>query len=83
MPWMEGGYVREQGSVTRTVLDGLMKGRTVIAVAHRRSTIARMDRRVLGIRHARAAIGAEWHLYGLWRRQSGGFTPELLGAAAK
>jgi ATP-binding cassette subfamily B multidrug efflux pump len=71
-------------------LDGLMEGRTVIAIAHRLSTIARMDRLVV-LDHGRiveagthAQLLAENGTYArLWRRQSGGFTPELLDAAAK
>ena len=71
-------------------LDGLMEGRTVIAIAHRLSTIARMDRLVV-LDHGRIAeSGTHAQLLAgngtyarLWRRQSGGFTPELLDVAAK
>jgi ATP-binding cassette subfamily B multidrug efflux pump len=71
-------------------LDGLMEGRTVIAIAHRLSTIARMDRLVV-LDHGRiveagthAQLLASNGTYArLWRRQSGGFTPELLDASAK
>ncbi len=66
-----------------------MGGRTVIAIAHRLSTIARMDRLVV-LDHGRivgggthGAAGAGGTYARLWRRQSGGFTPELLDAAAK
>ena len=61
-------------------LDGLMEGRTVIAIAHRLSTLARMDRIVVleaghiveqGT-HA-ALLAADGVYAGLWRRQSGGF----------
>jgi ATP-binding cassette, subfamily B, multidrug efflux pump len=71
-------------------LDGLMEGRTVIAIAHRLSTIARMDRLVVldhgriveSGTHAQLLAGNGTYAR-LWRRQSGGFTPELLDAAAK
>ncbi len=61
-------------------LDGLMEGRTVIAIAHRLSTLARMDRIVVldGGRiveqgtHA-ALLAADGAYAALWRRQSGGF----------
>ena len=61
-------------------LDGLMEGRTVIAIAHRLSTLARMDRIVVldagriveqGSHAALLAAGGAYA--GLWRRQSGGF----------
>jgi ATP-binding cassette subfamily B multidrug efflux pump len=71
-------------------LDGLMRGRTVIAIAHRLSTIARMDRLVV-LDHGRIVeMGSHSQLLAhngtyarLWRRQSGGFTPELADLAAK
>ena len=67
-----------------------MHGRTVIAIAHRLSTIARMDRLVV-LDHGRIVeIGQPCQLLAhngtyarLWRRQSGGFTPELADVAAK
>ncbi len=72
-------------------LDGLMEGRTVIAIAHRLSTLARMDRIVVldagriveqGTHAALLAAGGTYA--GLWRRQSGGFredAPSVVGVA--
>ena len=61
-------------------LDGLMEGRTVIAIAHRLSTLARMDRIVvleagrIVEQGAHAALLAADGVYAaLWQRQSGGF----------
>ena len=61
-------------------LDRLMAGKTVIAVAHRLSTLARMHRLVV-LEHGRAAesgthaeLLAAGGVYAkLWQRQSGGF----------
>jgi ATP-binding cassette subfamily B multidrug efflux pump len=80
----------EVEAAIQSQLDGLMDGRTVIAIAHRLSTIARMDRLVV-LDHGRivesgthAQLLAHNGTYArLWHRQSGGFTPELLDAAAK
>jgi ATP-binding cassette subfamily B multidrug efflux pump len=80
----------EVEAAIQSQLDGLMDGRTVIAIAHRLSTIARMDRLVVLDRGRLAESGTHADLLArngiyarLWRRQSGGFTPELLDVAAK
>jgi len=61
-------------------LGTLIAGKTVIAVAHRLSTIARMDRLIV-LDHGRiveqgshaALLAANGQYAALWRRQSGGF----------
>ncbi len=68
-------------------LETLMEGRTVIAVAHRLSTIARLDR-IIVIDDGRIVeqgshdeLLAQDGLYArLWRRQTGGFLPRHLAA---
>jgi ATP-binding cassette subfamily B multidrug efflux pump len=70
----------EVEAAIQTSLSALMEGKTVIAVAHRLSTIARMDRLVV-MDHGRiveegghSELIARGGLYAdLWRRQSGGF----------
>ena len=68
-------------------LDELMEGRTVIAIAHRLSTVARMDKLAIldegriveqGTHAELLALGGRYAA--LWARQSGGFLPEMLGA---
>jgi ATP-binding cassette subfamily B multidrug efflux pump len=61
-------------------LDTLMAGKTVIAITHRLSTIARMDRLIV-LDHGRIVeqgthdelLRHDGHYAALWRRQSGGF----------
>jgi ATP-binding cassette subfamily B multidrug efflux pump len=80
----------EVEAAIQSQLDDLMQGRTVIAIAHRLSTIARMDRLVVLDRGRIVETGNHAQLLAqngtyarLWRRQSGGFTPELADVAAK
>ncbi|MCZ7658213.1 MAG: ABC transporter ATP-binding protein/permease [Xanthobacteraceae bacterium] len=70
----------EVEAAIQSSLGTLMEGRTVIAVAHRLSTIARMDRLIVldrgriveeGSHEALLRLGG--HYAALWRRQSGGF----------
>jgi len=70
----------ESEAVIQEQLEGLMAGRTVIAVAHRLSTIARMDRLVvleagrIVEEGSHAALLARGGAYArMWARQSGGF----------
>ncbi len=74
-------------AIQEQLLD-LMQGKTVIAIAHRLSTVARMDRLVvLEAGHvvesgAHAQLLAAGGLYAkLWRHQSGGFLAEDLPPA--
>jgi ATP-binding cassette, subfamily B, multidrug efflux pump len=68
-------------------LEHLMEGKTVIAIAHRLSTLSRMDRLVV-LDHGRiveqgthAALLRQGGVYArLWRRQSGGFVPDPAAA---
>lgn len=73
-----------EGAIQEQLL-GLMQGKTVIAVAHRLSTIARMDRLIVLDRGRIVEQGShselldlDGHYAALWRHQSGGFLPEYL-----
>jgi ATP-binding cassette, subfamily B, multidrug efflux pump len=70
----------EVEAVIQQSLDGLMAGKTVIAVAHRLSTLARMDRLIVLDHGQVAEQGTHAQLLErggvyakLWQRQSGGF----------
>lgn len=73
----------EAEAVIQEQLQGLMRGKTVLAVAHRLSTIASLDRLIV-LEHGRVAesgthteLLASGGLYAdLWARQSGGFLGE-------
>ena len=78
----------EVEAAIQDALHGMMEGKTVIAVAHRLSTIARMDRIVvldegkIVETGSHATLLAKGGLYaGFWRRQSGGFITTDLEAA--
>ena len=70
----------EVEAVIQEQLVGLMEGKTVIAIAHRLSTLASMDRLVV-LEHGRVVEqGSHAQLLerggtyaALWKRQSGGF----------
>ncbi|WP_291299442.1 ABC transporter ATP-binding protein [Elioraea sp.] len=70
----------ESEAVIQEQLETLMAGRTVIAVAHRLSTIARMDRlvvmeegRIVEQGSHAALLAADGAYARMWNRQSGGF----------
>ena len=71
-------------------LYNLMEGKTVIAVAHRLSTIAAMDRLIIMDRGRIVEEGSHQHLLrqggiyaSLWQRQSGGFLAHEVEADAQ
>lgn len=68
----------------------LMTNKTVIAIAHRLSTLAAMDRiivldqgRIIEVGRQEALIAANGLYAALWRRQSGGFIAAELGAETR
>ena len=78
----------EVEAAIQSSLETLMAGKTVIAVAHRLSTIARMDRLIVldagrvveqGTHQELLRLGG--HYAALWRHQSGGFIDAGLRAA--
>ncbi|MCB1422828.1 MAG: ATP-binding cassette domain-containing protein, partial [Nitratireductor sp.] len=67
----------------RENLDEMMKGKTVIAIAHRLSTLAEMDRLVIIDKGKITEAGTHRELLkrkglyaNLWARQAGGFLPQ-------
>ncbi|HEY0466703.1 MAG TPA: ATP-binding cassette domain-containing protein, partial [Polyangiaceae bacterium] len=71
-------------------LDGVMKGKTVIVVAHRLSTVSHLDRILVFEQGAIVEDGSHAELlakggayYRLWSRQAGGFLPESPRRAAQ
>ncbi|NCV40661.1 MAG: ATP-binding cassette domain-containing protein, partial [Betaproteobacteria bacterium] len=67
-------------SLIQDAIDQLCKGRTVIAIAHRLSTLARMDRilvmdqgRIIESGTHDQLLAAQGHYALLWQRQSAGF----------
>jgi ATP-binding cassette subfamily B multidrug efflux pump len=70
-------------------LGALMQGKTVVAIAHRLSTLAQMDRLVV-LEHGRIVeqgshrelLAHNGHYATLWRRQAGGFIDDAEGMEA-
>jgi ATP-binding cassette subfamily B protein len=67
-------------------LDNLMRGRTVVVVAHRLSTISHMDRilvfdqgKVIEDGSHQQLLSTDGHYAHLWNMQAGGFLPEKDG----
>ena len=75
----------ETESLIQDAIDQLCKGRTVVAIAHRLSTLARMDRilvmdqgNIVEEGTHQSLLALEGHYASLWQRQSAGF----IGASA-
>ena len=78
-----------EGAIQRT-LYGMMEGKTVIAIAHRLSTLARMDRIVVLDQGRIVEDGSHTALLAsggihadLWAHQSGGFLGDASSEAAQ
>lgn len=70
----------------QAALWALMRGRTAIVIAHRLSTVRRMDRLIVLeggkiVEHGRhdQLVAVDGHYAALWQHQSGGFLQELAG----
>lgn len=70
----------ETESLIQDAIDRLCKGRTVIAIAHRLSTLARMDRilvmdqgKIVEEGSHQSLLALDGHYASLWQRQSAGF----------
>ena len=70
----------EVESAIQSALERVMRGKTVLAIAHRLSTLSKMDRIIVmdqghivetGTHQALLEQGGLYHRY--WKRQSGGF----------
>ncbi|MDB4115588.1 ABC transporter ATP-binding protein/permease [Planktomarina sp.] len=70
----------EVESAIQSALERVMRGKTVLAIAHRLSTLSKMDRIIIidqghivetGTHHSLLELGGLYHRY--WKRQSGGF----------
>lgn len=73
----------ESENAIQTALEGTMQGKTVIAIAHRLSTLRQMDRIIVMDQgriiedgtHASLVRRKDGHYASLWHMQSGGFLP--------
>ena len=70
----------EVESAIQSALERVMRGKTVLAIAHRLSTLSKMDRIIIidqghivetGTHQSLLELGGMYHRY--WKRQSGGF----------
>ncbi|MEX2482866.1 MAG: ABC transporter ATP-binding protein [Gammaproteobacteria bacterium] len=71
-------------------LEFLMRGRTVVVIAHRLSTLAHLDRivvfhegRILEEGTHEALLASGGHYANMWRMQAGGFLPDDAATAAR